>query len=105
MANDSEVLYEKLIHENEEKGFQLKLVLNEFRDIEYLHIRKYFLSFDDGYLPSKEGISIPCTLDNMFKLLDGLIEICAKAESVDSIKSHFNQVVESLDNERPKSIS
>jgi hypothetical protein len=93
---DSEVLYEKLIHQNDEKGFQLKLVVNEFRDVEYLHIRKYFLSFDEGFLPSKEGIAIPATVNNIYALLDGLIEICAKAESVDSMVSHFEQKISDL---------
>ena len=92
----SELIFEKLIHENEEKGFQLKLVVNEFKGIEYLHIRKYFLSFDDGYLPSKEGISFPCTLSNVYALLDGLIEVCAKAETIDSINEHFATIVNKL---------
>ena len=105
MTNESEVLYEALIHENVEKGFQLKLVVNIFRDVEYLHIRKYFLSFDEGYLPSKEGISMPCTLDNVYKLLDALVEITANAESLDSIKEHFDNLTERLENERPESIS
>ena len=105
MSGDSEVLYESLIHENVEKGFQLKLVVNLFREVEYLHIRKYFLSFDEGYLPSKEGISMPCTLDNVYKLLDSLVEITAKAESLDSIKEHFDKITKRLEDERPESIS
>ncbi len=45
---DSEVLFERIIYENEPKSYQLRLVLNEFRDKQYLHLRKYFESFDDG---------------------------------------------------------
>ena len=41
---DTPVLYERLIEENMEKGFQVKLVVNEFRDVIYIHLRKYFLS-------------------------------------------------------------
>lgn len=84
--------YEKLIFENEEKGFQYKLTVSEFRDIEYLHLRKYFLSYEGEYLPSSEGASFPLTIENAFALLEGLIEICAQAESKEVIeqwiKSH-----------------
>ncbi len=95
---DSQTLYDKVLFENEEKGMQLRLVLNEFRDIEYLHIRKYYLSFDEGYLPTKEGISMPASIQNVFALLDGLIEICAQEESLDSISTHFAQKISDLKN-------
>lgn len=93
---DSVVLYEKLIHQNDEKGYQLKLVVNDFRDVEYVHIRKYFLSFDEGFLPSKEGVAIPATVSNIYALLDGLIEICARAEGLDSMITHFEQKISDL---------
>ena len=95
---DSQTLYDKVLFENEEKGMQLRLVLNEFRDIEYLHIRKYYLSFDEGHLPTKEGISMPASIQNVFALLDGLIEICAQEESLDSISTHFAQKISDLKN-------
>ena len=44
-------LYEKLIFENEEKGFQYKLTVSEFREVQYLHVRKYFLSYEGEYVP------------------------------------------------------
>ena len=84
-------IYEKLIFENEEKGFQYKLTVSEFKDIEYLHIRKYFLSYEGEYLPSSEGASFPLTIESTFALLEGLIEICAQAES----KEVVNQWIKS----------
>lgn len=86
---ESEILYEKILHENEEKGYQLRLVVNVFREVEYIHIRKYFLSFQDGYVPSKEGISMPASMQNIYALLDALIEICSYEESTDAITKHF----------------
>lgn len=94
--SDSEIVYEKLIHQNDEKGYQLKLVLNTFRDIEYIHLRKYFLSFDEGFLPSREGVAIPATISNIYTLLDGLIEICSKAETLDSMLKHFEDKISDL---------
>jgi hypothetical protein len=91
-------LYEKIIHENEEKGFQLRLTISEFRDIEYLHIRKYFLSYEGEFLPSKDGISMPATISNVYALLDGMIEICSKEESIDSISTHLENKLKELNN-------
>lgn len=90
-------LYEKIIHENDEKGFQLRLVINEFKDKEYLHIRKYFLSFDNGYLPTKEGISMELSISNSYALLDGMTEICSRLEDTESISHHFSELLEKLD--------
>ena len=92
----SEELFSRTIYENEAKGFQLRVVANLFRDVEYLHIRKYFLSFDEGFIPSKEGISIPMQIENIYAILDALIELCAKAETVDSITQHFQQKISDL---------
>ena len=89
-------LYEKLIFENEEKGFQYKLTVSEFRDVQYLHVRKYFLSYEGEYVPTKEGASIPATIQNIFALLDGLIEICASEESVDVITEYFGNKISQL---------
>lgn len=93
---DSEVLFERVIYENEVKAYQLRVVANLFRDVEYLHIRKYFLSYEGEYTPSKEGISIPMSIQNIYAILDALIELCAKAETVDSITKHFEQKISDL---------
>lgn len=92
----SELLYEKLIFENEDKGFQYRLTVSEFREVQYLHLRKYFLSYEGEWLPTKEGASIPATIQNTYALLDGLIEICSKEESVDSINTHFTSKINDL---------
>lgn len=94
----SEPLYEKILSENEEKGTQLRLVLSEFKDVEYLHIRKYYLSYEGDYVPSKEGASMPATLDSIYSLLDGLIEVCSKGETIESITEHFAAKIEQLKN-------
>ena len=80
----SDALYEKIIFENEEKGFQYRLTVSEFREVQYLHLRKYFLSYEGDYVPTKEGASIPVSIQNLFALLDGLIELSSKEESLDA---------------------
>lgn len=95
---ESEVLYEKIIFENTEKAFQLRLVLNEFREKQYLHLRKYFLSFDDGYIPTKEGASMEASIHNIYALLDGLLELVANSEGIDGIEEHFSSKISDLKN-------
>jgi len=90
---DSNILYERLIEENIEKGFQVKLVVNDFRDITYVQFRKYFLSYEGEWLPSKEGISIPASIENIHQLLYGLLDICAKAEGEDVIKFFHDKII------------
>ncbi len=97
-------LYEKILSENLEKGSQLRLVVNEFRDVQYLHLRKYFLDYEGNWNPTKEGASMPATISSIYALLDGLIEICSFEENVDSITKHFGDKIKAL-NEQPTSIS
>jgi len=85
--------FEKIIYENIDKGFQYRLTLGEFRDVEYLHLRKYFLSYEGEFLPSSEGASMPASMANIFALLDGLIELCSSEESVDAITKYFGDKI------------
>lgn len=61
-----------------------------------MHVRKYFLSYEGEYVPTKEGASIPATIQNIFALLDGLIDICSAEESVDVITEYFGTKISSL---------
>lgn len=61
-----------------------------------MHVRKYFLSYEGEYVPTKEGASIPATIQNIFALLDGLIDICSAEESTDVITEYFGQKISEL---------
>ena len=98
----SDVMYEKIISENIEKGSQLRLVVNVFRDVEYIHLRKYFLSYEGDWVPTKEGASMPYTIQSAFALLDGLIEILANEESIDSVNTHFQERLNALNEQTPR---
>jgi len=91
-----EPLYEKLIYENQDKFYQLKLVVNEFREKQYVHIRKYFQTYEGDYQASKEGVSMEASINNIFSLLDGLIEICSKEEATNLINEYFNNKITDL---------
>lgn len=92
----SEVLYEKIVSENIDKNSQLRLVVNEFRDVQYVHLRKYYQDYEGNWMPTKEGASFPASIQSIYSLLDGLIEICAKEESAHAITVHFQNRLEEL---------
>jgi hypothetical protein len=91
---DSNILYERLIEENMDKGFQVKLVVNEFRETIYIQLRKYFLSYEGEWVASREGISIPASIENIHSLLYGLFDICAKAEGKEVIEYFSDKIKE-----------
>ena len=97
---DDNIHYNRLIEENMEKGFQVRLVINEFRDVQYIQLRKYFLSYEGDWVPSREGISIPASIENIYGILDGMLDICAKAEGEDIIR-HYAAKILKEENEQP----
>ena len=91
-----ESIYERVVHYNEERDFQVRLTLNEFRGIEYLHLRKYYLDFDEQWKPSSEGIAMPLDLTNVKELFIGLVEILSLAESKEIIIEHFAELISTV---------
>jgi hypothetical protein len=89
MADD---VYWRVIHETPDK--QIRLVVNEFREVEYLHLREYYLDFEEEWLPSNKGVSMPITLENTKELFAGLLEILSLAESKALIHETFKELIE-----------
>ena len=88
LENEPE-LYEKLIYQNDDKFYQLKLTVSEFKGKYYVNVRKYFQSYEGDFIPSKEGVSMEASMHNVLSLLDGLMDIVSKEESVELINKHF----------------
>lgn len=84
--------YEKTIYHNEEKFYQLKLTISEFRDKYYINIRKYFQSYEGDFVPSKEGVSMEASMENIYALLDGLFDIVSKGEAEEIVKRYANKI-------------
>ena len=72
-------VYERIIHYDTEKEVQVRLTINNFRGIEYLHLRKYYLDFN-----------------NSRELFSGLVEILSLAESKDIIEEHFSDMIKDV---------
>lgn len=87
-------MYEKVINQKETE--QVRLVINTFRGVEYLSLRKYYLDFDEEWLPSKEGITMPLDIDNSRELFVGLVEILSLAESKSILESEFKDILDEI---------
>lgn len=89
-------VYEKVVHYDEQKEIQIRLTINTFRGVEYLHLRKYYLDFEEEWKPTPEGIAMPLDFDNSRNLFSGLIEILSLAESKEIIEEHFEDLLKEL---------
>ena len=91
--HESPELFEKLIYDNQDKFYQLRLVVNDFRGKQYVHVRKYFQTYEGDYQASREGISMEASIGNILSLVDGLMEIISKEESLAVINKHFSDKI------------
>ena len=89
-------MYEKIIHYDRDKEVQIRLSVNSFRGVEYLHLRKYYLSFDEVWMPSNEGIAMPLDMNNTRELFAGLTEILSLAESKDILEKEFKEQLDNI---------
>tara|TARA_B100000287_G_scaffold86172_1_gene78785 strand:+ start:915 stop:1217 length:303 start_codon:yes stop_codon:yes gene_type:complete len=89
-------VYEKLISENSEGTEQIKLTINEFRGVEYLHLRKYYLDFEGDFKPSKDGVAMPLDFQNSRALFEGLVEILSLAEAKGILESQFKDILDKI---------
>jgi len=87
-------IYEKVIQETETE--QVRLVINTFRGVEYLSLRKYYFDFSEEWLPSKESISMPIDFDNSRNLFQGLVEILSLAESKNILEEEFKELLDQI---------
>ena len=87
-------MYEKIINQKETE--QVRLVINTFRGVEYLSLRKYFLDFEEEWLPSREGITMTLDIENSRELFVGLVEILSLAESKSILESEFKDILDEI---------
>lgn len=81
---------------SESKNKQVRLTINEFRGVEYLHIREYYLSFEEEWCPSSKGISLPLSIEITYLLFEGLAEIISLAESREIIEENFWDIIQEI---------
>ena len=89
-------IYEKINSENEEATEQIRLTINTFRDVEYLHLRKYYLDFDGDFKPSKDGVAMKLDFNNSRGLFEGLVEIISLAEAKNILEEKFKDILDKI---------
>ena len=47
-------------------------------------------------MPTKEGASFPATIQNIFALLDGLIDVVSREETLDVVAKYFSDKISDL---------
>lgn len=72
---------------------QVRLYVNEFRDVEYLHIREFYLDFDEEWKPTQKGISLPLEIETSKELFIALSEILSLAESRKVLEEVFGETL------------
>jgi len=88
--------YSRVIHYDEVKEVQVRLTINTFRGVEYIHLRKYYMDFNEEWKPTPEGIAMPLDFSNSRELFSGLVEILSLAESKEIIQEHFSDLIGGL---------
>jgi len=89
-------VYERVIHDDGDRGNQVRLTISTFRGVEYLSLRKYYLDFEEEWKPSTEGISMRIDFNNSRELFIGLVEILSLAESKEIIEEHFKDLIQNI---------
>lgn len=90
----SEELYSKIISEEDHKQF--RVTVSEFRDLEYLHFREYYLDFDEEWKPTNKGVHLPLGIQTTRELFTAFAEILSLAESKEIIEEHFADLIRDL---------
>ena len=88
--------YSRVIHYDQVREQQVRLTINTFRDIEYIHLRKYYLDFNEEWKPTPEGVAMPLDFNNSRELFVGLTEILSLAESKEIIEEQFQDLINNL---------
>tara|TARA_B100000214_G_C23541476_1_gene434225 strand:+ start:156 stop:464 length:309 start_codon:yes stop_codon:yes gene_type:complete len=94
--HEAPTVYEHVIHYDEEKQTQIRVVVSTFRGIEYLHLRKYYMDFDEEWKPTPDGIAMPIDFSNTRELFRALTEILSLAESKQIIEENFQDLIKSI---------
>ena len=93
---DPPEIYQKIISEKESGDEQVRLTINEFKGVEYIHLRKYYLDFDGEFKPTKQGVAMPLTFENSRRLFEGLVEIISLAEAKEILETHFKDILDKI---------
>ncbi len=71
------------VYRDYDKALEYRLTTNTFRDVEYLHLRKYYQDFEGEWQPTNEGSCIPLNIHSLVLLSAAIGALLAEAEVAD----------------------
>lgn len=72
------------------------MTVSEFKGVEYLHFREYYMDFDGEWAPTDKGVHLPLELESSKELFRGMSEILSLAENKEVIEEHFSEIIRDL---------
>jgi hypothetical protein len=91
--SDDETFY-RVIHVKDDS--QIRLTINNFRGVDYISLREYYMDFDEEWQPTAKGVTMPLSIPITRELFIGLVEILSLAESKDILQEHFKDVLDNI---------
>ena len=91
---DSPSPYEKIIQQTDDE--QIRLVVNVFCGTEYISLRKYYISFEEEWLPTRNGITMKVDFENTRRFFEGLVVILSLAESKSVLEEQFKEQLDEI---------
>ena len=88
--------YSRIVHYDTVKEQQIRLTINTFRGIEYLHLREYYMDFDEEWKPTPKGVAMELDFNNSREMFSGLVEILSLAESKSVLEDHFKDFIDDI---------
>ena len=91
-------MYSKIIHVHEDKGYDIRMTVSEFRGVWYVNLRKYYLTYEGEYVPSNEGVAFPAEFGNVLNLVRGSLDIISKEEAKRELAQALTKLLEDVNN-------
>jgi hypothetical protein len=92
----SDEIMSEIVSESDDGLEQIRLTVNEFRGIQYLHVRKYYLDFDETYQPTDKGVAMPITMQNIANMFNALVKLLARSDVLHIILEHSDETTQGL---------
>lgn len=79
------------LYENEEKGILYRFMISEFREKYYIGIREWYLDYEGEYKATKNGFTMPYTLESVSALFSALVSLLSKAEVLEKVQRAIDE--------------
>jgi hypothetical protein len=75
----------------ERDGVQYRMCVTEFRGSNYLSIREWYLDFEEIWMPSKNGFTMPYNIASVAVMFSTLTAMLSKAENLEIVLRYCDE--------------